>query len=116
LFLMYQGALTMFLSTLFWNLCIMSILLCLVQPHNWILYVQTGFKICSYKRSLLWKDSEEVLPISQYIFLYLRSGQNMRNFLKIYGINNKQKLLCNLQCVQYVMPYVSCIVGRITVT
>ena len=36
LFLMYQGALTACLSTLFWNLCIMSILLCLVQPQNWI--------------------------------------------------------------------------------
>ena len=32
LFLMYQGALTVYLSTLFWNRCIMSILLCLV-PH-----------------------------------------------------------------------------------
>ena len=31
LFLMYQGALTMFPNTLFWNCCIMSILLCLVQ-------------------------------------------------------------------------------------
>ena len=30
---MYQGALTMFLSTLFWNRCIMSMLLCLVHPH-----------------------------------------------------------------------------------
>jgi hypothetical protein len=46
LFLMYQGALTMFLSNLFWNRCIMSILLCLVQPHSWILYVQKGFNTC----------------------------------------------------------------------
>jgi len=53
LFLMYQGALTMCLSTLLWNHCIMSILLCLVQPHSWIPYVQMGFKICLYKRSFL---------------------------------------------------------------
>jgi hypothetical protein len=45
LFLMYQGALTMFLSTLFWNRCIMSILFCLVQPPSWIPYVQTGFTV-----------------------------------------------------------------------
>ena len=68
LFLMYQGALTMFWSTLFWNR-IMSILLCLVQPQSWIPYVQTGFSICLY--SLLWRDSEEFLPISQYLFVYL---------------------------------------------
>jgi hypothetical protein len=45
LFLMYQGALTMFLNTLFWNRYIMSILLCLVQPKSLITYVQTGFNI-----------------------------------------------------------------------
>jgi len=76
LFLMYQGALTMCLSTLFWNHCIMSILLCLVQPHSWIPYVQTGFRICFYKRSLSWRNSEEFLPISQNIFLYLRSSSS----------------------------------------
>jgi hypothetical protein len=65
LFLMYQGAMTMCLSTLFWNRCIMSILLCLVQPQSWIPYVQTGFRISLYKMSLLRKDSEEFLPISQ---------------------------------------------------
>jgi hypothetical protein len=47
LFLMYQGALTMPLSTLFWNRCIMSILLCLVQPQSWIPYVQAGFVLQS---------------------------------------------------------------------
>ena len=43
LFLMYQGALAMFRSTLSWNRCIMSILLCLAQPQSWVPYVQTGF-------------------------------------------------------------------------
>jgi len=76
LFLMYQGALTMCLSTLFWNLCIIFILLCLVQPHSWIPYVHTGFSICLYMMSLLWRDSEEFLPINQYIFLYLRSSSS----------------------------------------
>jgi len=43
LFLMYQGALTMCLSTLFWNRCIMSILLCLVQPQsNWRQWNETN--------------------------------------------------------------------------
>ena len=60
LFLMYQGAMTMFRSTLFWNHCMMSMLLCLVQPHNWIPYVQMGFSICLYRSSLLWRDSEEL--------------------------------------------------------
>jgi hypothetical protein len=46
LFLMYQCALTMFLSTLFWNRCIMSLFLCLVQPQIWIPHVQTGSNIC----------------------------------------------------------------------
>ena len=80
LFLMYQGALTMLLSTLFWNHRIMSILLCLVQPQSWIPYVQTGFSICLYRSSLLWRDSEEFLPISQYIFLYPRPS-SFRFFL-----------------------------------
>jgi hypothetical protein len=39
---MYQGALAMFLSTLFWKRCMLSILLYFVQPHSWIPYVQTG--------------------------------------------------------------------------
>ena len=64
LFLTYQGALAICLSTLFWNHCIMSMLLCLVQPHSWIPYVQRGFSICLYKMSLLWRDSEEFLPIN----------------------------------------------------
>jgi hypothetical protein len=68
LFLMYQGALTLFLSTWFWNRCILSMLLGLVHPQSWIPYVQTGFRICLYIRSLLWRDSEEFVPISQYIF------------------------------------------------
>jgi len=76
LFLMYQGALTMCLSTLFWNLCIIFILLCLLQPQSWIPYVHTGFSICFYMMSLLWRDSEEFLPINQYIFLYLRSSSS----------------------------------------
>ena len=50
MFLMYLGGMTMFLSTLLWNRCIMSILLCLVQPQSWIPYVQMGFRICLYKR------------------------------------------------------------------
>jgi len=29
-----------------------------------------GFRVCLYKRSLLWRDSEEFLPVSQYILLY----------------------------------------------
>ena len=41
-------------------------------PQSWIPYVHTGFRICLYMMSLLWRDSEEFLPISQYIFLYLR--------------------------------------------
>ena len=75
---MYQGALTMCLSTLFWNrcTCVMSILLCLLQLQSWIPYVQTGFRICLYKKRLLWRDSEEFLPISQYTFLYLRSSSS----------------------------------------
>jgi len=68
---MYQGALTMLPSTLFWNRCIMFILLCLVQPQIWIPYVQKGFSICLYRSSLLWRESEEFLPISQYIFFFL---------------------------------------------
>jgi hypothetical protein len=32
----YQGASTMFLSTLFWNLCIMAMLLGFVHPHRWM--------------------------------------------------------------------------------
>ena len=39
----------------------------LVQPQSWILYVQTGFSICLYRRSLFRMDSAESLPISQYI-------------------------------------------------
>ena len=77
LFLMYQVALTMCLSTLFWNrcTCVMSILLCLLQLQSWIPYVQTGFRICLSMMSLLWRDSEKFLPVSQYIFfLYLRSS------------------------------------------
>jgi len=63
---MYQGALIMCLSTLFWNLCIIFILLCLVQPQSWIPYVHRGFSICLYMMSLLWRDSEEFLPINPY--------------------------------------------------
>ena len=46
LFLMYQGALTMFRSTLFWNRCMMSVLLCLVQPqiiYKWSWSILTFF-------------------------------------------------------------------------
>jgi len=35
-----------------------------------------GFGICLYMMSLLWRDSEEFLPINQYIFLYLRSSSS----------------------------------------
>ena len=35
-FRMYQGASTIPRSTLFWNLCIMFLLLWLVQPQSWI--------------------------------------------------------------------------------
>ena len=73
---MYQGALTILRSNLFWNRCIMSILLCLAQPQIWIPYVQTSFSICLYGSSLLWRDSEEFLPISQYIFLYQRPSSS----------------------------------------
>jgi len=70
LFLMYQSAVTVF-----WNRYIMSILLCLVQPQSWISYVQTGFNICLYRRSLLWRDSEESLLISN-TFFYLRPSSS----------------------------------------
>jgi len=40
------------------------------------MYVQTGFRICLYKGSLLWRDSEEFLPISQDNFLDLRSSSS----------------------------------------
>jgi len=76
LFLMYQAALTMFRSPWFRNRCIISILLCLAQPQIWIPYVQTGLSICLYRSSLLWRYSEEFLPISQYIFLYLRPSSS----------------------------------------
>jgi len=71
LFLMYQGALTMLLSILFSNRCIMSILHCVVQPQSWIPYVQKGVNICLYRRSLLWRDSEESIPSSHYTFCIL---------------------------------------------
>jgi hypothetical protein len=57
----------MCLSTLFWNRSIMFILLCFVQPQIWIPYVLMGFRICLYKRNLLWRYSEEFLPISQLV-------------------------------------------------
>ena len=40
----------------------------------------TGFSICLYRSCLLWRDSEEFLPISQYIFLYPRPS-SFRFFL-----------------------------------
>ena len=44
--LIYQGASTMFPSTLFWNRWIASMLLCVVYPHSCVLWVHTGFTIC----------------------------------------------------------------------
>ena len=43
LFLTYQGAMTMFLSTFFWKRCIISILLCLVQPQALIICDSSHF-------------------------------------------------------------------------
>jgi hypothetical protein len=40
-----------------------NVYITLVQPQSWIPYVQTGFRICLYRRSLLWRDSEE-LPLN----------------------------------------------------
>jgi hypothetical protein len=41
-----------------------------------------------YIRSLLWRDSEEFLPISQYIFLYLRSNSSLF-FLTWHSLRGK---------------------------
>jgi hypothetical protein len=48
-----------------------NVYISLVQPQSWILYVQMGFRVCLYKRSLLGRGSEEFLPISQYFFCIL---------------------------------------------
>jgi len=102
LFLMYQGALTMFRSTLFWNRCIMSILLCLAQPQIWMPYVQTSFSICLYCSSLLWRDSEEFLPITQYIFWYLRPSSSRFFLTWVLAHINHRILHCH-----YVYCFVS---------
>jgi len=46
-FLIYQGASTMFLSTLFWNHWMMSVLLCFVYVHSRMPSVHTGYNICT---------------------------------------------------------------------
>jgi len=42
-----------------------------MQPQSWMPYVHTGFSICLYMMSLLFRDSEEFLPINEYIFCIL---------------------------------------------
>jgi len=71
-FRMYQGALTMFLKTLFWNLCIMAILLGFMHPHSCKPQAHTGFNICLYSTSLFCVDRADLLPMSQYMCFYVR--------------------------------------------
>jgi hypothetical protein len=46
----------------------MSILLPFAHPHSWTPNVHTGRSACLYKSSLLYIDSSDRRPSSQYIF------------------------------------------------
>ena len=78
--LIYQSASTMFLSALFWNLWMLSVLLCFLHPHSCMPKVHTGFNICLYSISLLCIDRADLLPMSQHIFFYF-SPSSSRFFL-----------------------------------
>ena len=54
-------------STLFWNCWMMSMLLCFLIPHSCMPYVN----ICLYSISLLCIDRAELVPMSQYILLFV---------------------------------------------
>jgi len=62
-FLIYEGAWTIFLSTLFWNRWIMSLLLCFVHPHSWMPQVHAGFNISLYSVTLLCIDRADQLIV-----------------------------------------------------
>ena len=79
-FLIYQGASTIFLSTLIWNRWMMSLLLCFMHPHSWMPQVHAGFSICLYSISVLCIDRVDLLPMIHYIFLYF-SPSSSRFFL-----------------------------------
>jgi len=58
----------------------MSVLLCFMHPYSCMPKVHTGFNICLYSISLLCIDRADLLPMSQYIFLYF-SPSSSRFFL-----------------------------------
>lgn len=58
----YHGAFTIALSTLFWNFCIISIVVD-NRPQGGIPYIHIGFKMILYNKSLLFVDNAEFLPI-----------------------------------------------------
>jgi len=63
----YHGALTIDLSTLFWNICSISMLELLAVPQRGMPYVQMGFRIVLYIGNLFSSDSFDFLPMIQYM-------------------------------------------------
>jgi hypothetical protein len=63
----YRGALTIDLSTLFWNLCSILMLELLAVPQRGKPYVQMGFRIVLYISNLFSSDCSDFLPMIQYM-------------------------------------------------
>ena len=72
--LKYQGAFTIVLRSFNWNRRIVFNLVGLAHPHNWTPYDQMGLRTTLYKSNLLYRDSSELRPRSQSIWLNLISS------------------------------------------
>lgn len=70
LFLIYQGALTIFVSTLFWKRWIISTLVCLVQPQSWIPLVQIEVFVCISKAYFVLKRKNFFLSSITFYSLF----------------------------------------------
>ena len=75
--LIYQGAPTIFLSTLFWHRWMISVLLGSVHPPSCVPQVHAGFNICLCSVSLLCTDRTDLLHMSQNIFSYFSASSSL---------------------------------------
>jgi hypothetical protein len=69
----YQGAFVIIHSILDWLHCILAICNLLAHHHNLIPWVQIDFMIVLYRSTLLFSDTGDFLPITQYKCFTFRS-------------------------------------------
>ena len=105
LFLMYRGALKMFRSTLFWNRCIMSILLWRNPTVGYRMYKQVSVFVCiavvcyegTVRSSFLSTNTLETV-----IWIYVRKGAFFYIFFFTLLIKHAPSLESNTTCCELV--------------